>query len=148
MPGAEGNDHVRLLDSQGNTQRTDSVLSPEAIEDADRVGADELSGLGLALGSADTITGAEVDQRVVPALSASTSSDFSDVTTTTQAYSFNTTFDSAPRVFTQWITQHSGVTAHVANTSQGSFEVEYTNATALQQPGSSLFIVYMAISTE
>jgi len=148
MPGAEGNDHVRLMDSQGNTQRTDSVLSPEAIEDADRVGADELSGLGLALGSADTITGAEVDQRVVPSLSASTTSDFSDVTATTETYSFNTTFDSAPRVFTQWITSHSGVTAHFVDTSQGGFEVEYTNATALSFPGSSLVIVYMAISTE
>jgi len=148
MPGAEGNDHVRLLDSQGNTQRTDSVLSPEAIEDADSVGADELSGLALALGSADTITGAEVDQRVAPSLSASTTADFSDVTSTAQTYSFNTTFDSAPRVITQWITQHPGVTAHVADTSQGGFEVEYTNATALSFPGSSLVIVYMAISTE
>jgi hypothetical protein len=148
MPRAEGNDHVRLLDSQGNTQRTDSVLSPEAIEDADRVGAGELSGLGLALGSADTITGAEVDQRVVPSLSASTTADLSDVTATTQPYSFNTTFDSAPRVFTQWITQHFGVTAHVADTSQGGFEVTYTNATTLQFSSASLAIVYMAISTE
>jgi hypothetical protein len=136
------------MDSQGNTQRTDSVLSPEAIEDADRVGADELSGLGLALGSADTITGAEVDQRVVPSLNASTTSDFSDVTPTTQSYSFNTTFHSAPRVFTQWISQHAGVTAHVADTSQGGFEVEYINATTQSIPSPSLVIVYMAVSTE
>jgi len=148
MPGAEGNDHVRLLDSQGNTQRTDSVLSPEAIEDADRVGADELSGLGLALRSTDTVTGVEVDRVGAPSLPASGSDDFSSTTDSFEVYTFNTSFDTPPSVITQWVTPHAGVSINVSATAQDEFEVRYTNSTSVNFTSSALEIVYMAVGTE
>jgi len=147
MPGAEGNDHVRLMDSQGNTQRTDSVLSPEAIEDADRVGADELSGLGLALGSADTVTSIETANRTVPSLSASSSADFSSVTVTPETFDFNAVFDSDPRVFIQWIQPHPGVTAYVFGTSPSGFTMEFRNASASSFGIGALAFEYIAVTT-
>jgi len=148
MPGAEGNDHVRLMDSQGNTQRTDSVLSPEAIEDADRVGADELSGLSLALAGSKQITGFATGTRSNPSIPASTQSGFDAPERVIQTYSFSNSLVADPAVIVQLAATQPGLSAVVSAATADTFSVEFVNANTDSVNAGAAPFFFVAVAPE
>jgi hypothetical protein len=148
MPGAEGNDHVKLLDNEGSSKRTDSVLSPRAVEGAERLQGDALATSALDLRDGPAITGFEVSTRSPGGVSASTTDDFSDIATTFVSFDFNEAFPSNPDIVFSFLDPHPGVSAHATNVKAGGFNMVFKNATTSSFGLGDLAFQYIAVSTE
>jgi len=148
MPGAEGNDHVRLLDSEGSSKRTDSVLSPRAVEGAERLQAAELLSPKIDIDGGGTITGIEIGRDSLRSVSASTTDDFSDVATSFQSFDFSAPFPSNPDMVFSWTEPHPGVSAHAQDVKVGGYNLVIKNASSTSFGLGDLAIRYIAVSTE
>jgi len=148
MPGAEGNDHVRLLDNEGSSKRTDSVLSPEAIEGAERLQGDAVAAAGLTVGDTEMVTGVATGVRDNPPLPGSGTSGFGDPQRVTQSYSFSVTFPSDPVVTPSFARAVPGVEVGVATLQTDGFALEFVNVNPVSFNSGEAPIIFVAVATE
>jgi hypothetical protein len=148
MPGAEGNDHVRLLDSEGSSKRTDSVLSPRAVEGAEQLQGDAVAAAGLTLSDTDTVTGVATGTRDNPPLPASGTSGFGDPQRVTQSYSFPVVFPEAPALTASFARVVPGVEVGVATLQADGFALEFVNVSTSDVNTGEAPIIFVAVATE
>jgi hypothetical protein len=148
MPGAEGNDHVRLLDNEGSSKRTDSVLSPEAIEGAERLQGDAVAAAGLTVGDTETVTGVATGVRDNPSIGASGRDGFDNQVRVQEQYTLPAALPADPTVIVSFTRAVVGVEVSVTATPSGAFEAEFVNARRDTINSGEAPINFVAVATE